>query len=266
MIYMTDQFRSDERVFRRPLTLSRILWDNLLLSGSFSATSEDEGFEAERAQSMDTVSWWRPAAGATLTATFTAAEIDCVAIAAHSIGSEGVTATVQVYTGGSWVNAHDPISPETDTALMVAFRPVTATGVRVTLSGQALIGVLAAGKMLVMPQPAYSEIPALDLVRSTTFETNKSVTGQIMGRSITSTSRPFQATWAHIAEDWTRKNFLPFMLSARELPFFAALRPEGYPDDVGYVLTSRDIVPERMGIKNLMRVQVQGEAHVGPTE
>jgi hypothetical protein len=266
MIYMTDEYQADAVVFGRPLTHSRILWNNLLLSGSFSATSEVEGFEAERAQSMDTVSWWQPTAGGTLTATFAAAEVDCVAIAAHTIGSEGVTATVQVFAGGVWQNAHDPISPDTDAALMVAFRAVTATGVRVTLSGQALIGVLSAGKMLAMQQAAYTEIPALEMVRATSFDTNRSVTGQIMGRSIAATSRPFQATWAHIKEDWARAELLPFILSARENPFFAALSPQGYPDDVGYVLTSRDIIPERMGVRNMLRVQVQGEAHVGPTE
>lgn len=264
MIYMTDQFRSDERVFRRPLTLSRILWDNLLLSGSFTATSEDEGFEAERAQSMDTVSWWRPAAGATLTATFTAADIDCVAIAAHTIGSEGVTATVQVYTGGSWVNAHDPISPETDAAIMVAFRPVTATGVRVTLSGQAIIGVLAAGKMLVTECQPTTDVLPLSLIRATEYQTNRSVTGQFMGRSMTATTRPFSVSWPFLRRSWYEANFLPFALAARENPFFLAIRPGHDASDVAYALTSDDVNPTRNGL--YLAATLNGEAHVGPTE
>lgn len=265
MIYMTDEYAADAAVFGYPTTHSRILWDNVLSAATFAATSEKEGFEAERAQTPDTVSWWWPAAAGTLTATLPSpAEIDGIAIAAHTCGSSGVTVTVSGLIDGDWVQLHDPISPDDDEPIMVAFRLAEVDAVRVALSAPARIGVFHAGAMLEMPQPAYNSLPPLALIRSTTYETNKSQTGQFMGRSVASSSRPFEASWSHLTEAWVRDEFLPFALAARNAPFFIALRPAGYPTDVGYVLTSDDTAPSRMGIRDYLQLSLKGEAHVGP--
>lgn len=262
MIHLTDGY---EAAAAMPLTHSRILWDNLLVTATFSATSEREGFEADRAQTPDTVSWWWPEVAGSLTATLAAAAgIDGIAIAAHSIGSSGATVTISGHVDGDWVQLHDPISPADDEPIMVAFEAAEVEAVRIALSAPARVGVLYAGAMLEMPQPAYNSLPPLALIRSTTYETNKSQTGQFMGRSISSSSRPFEASWSHLTEAWVRGVFLPFALAARKTPFFIALRPAGYPTDVGYVLTSDDTAPARIGVRDFLQVALKGEAHVGP--
>ncbi|VDC31428.1 hypothetical protein [Pseudogemmobacter humi] len=264
MIWMTEGYQAKAAVFSQPLTHARILWDNVLAGAVFSATSEREGFEAARAQSADTVSWWWPAVAGTLTATFAAVDIDGIGIAAHTLGSAGVTVTAEARIGGVWTALHDPISPKDDAPIMIAFEKVTADAVRIFLSSPARVGVLCAGAMLEMPRPGYTQLPPLALMRATTYETNKSQTGQFMGRSIVSTSRPFQATWDHLPEDWMRNSFDRFARAAREVPFFVALRPARFPSDVGYVLTSQDVIPERMGMVDLMSVTIVGEAHAEP--
>lgn len=262
MIYATERYVV---AAAWPLTHSRILWDNVLAEATFSATSEQEGFEAERAQAPDTVSWWWPVVAGSLDATLpAAAEIDGIGIAAHTIGSIGATVTLSGYVDGDWVQLHDPITPPDDEPIIVAFEMAEVEAVRLTLSAPARIGVLYAGAMLEMPQPAYNSLPPLALIRSTTYETNKSQTGQFMGRSVASSSRPFEATWSHLPETWVRCQFQPFALAARTAPFFVALRPAGYPTDVGYVLTADDPAPSRMGIVDLLQVSIKGEAHVGP--
>ncbi len=264
MIYMTDEYQADETVLGWPLTHSRILWDNLLEDAAFSAGAVREGFEAPRAQSPDTVSWWWPTAAGVLTGVMPAArEIDCCAIAAHTIGSAGVSVTISARVAGIW-RVVQQASPLDDEPMMLAFRAVTADAMRVAITGPAMVGVIYAGKLMVMPQPAYTALPPLALIRSTSYQTSKSVTGQFMGRSVESTSRPFEVNWSHLKEAWVREHFVPFILAAREAPFFIALRPGRYPTDVGYALTSGDIVPERMGVKDYMQVQINAEAHAGP--
>lgn len=265
MIYMTDEYAADAAVFGYPTTHSRILWDNVLSAATFTATSEKEGFEAERAQTPDTVSWWWPAAAGTLTATLPSpAEIDGIAIAAHTIGSSGVTVTVSGQIDGDWVQLHDPISPDDDEPIMVAFRLAEVDAVRVALSAPARIGVFYAGAMLTVAHQPTLDAPPLSLIRSTTYETNRSQTGQFMGRSEVRSSRPISVTWPFLRRSWYRDHFEPFARAARKAPFFVAIRPGYYPDDVGYVLTSEDMNPTPAGRPHDLSVTLRGEAHVGP--
>lgn len=265
MIYMTNGYISSEEAAGRPVTRARILWDNVLADAAFSSPSAREGFDAVNARATDTASWWWPEAGATLTMTLAAAAyIDCVAIASHTIGSAGATATVQALVAGAWQTVHPAIAPADDDVVMVLFPGVTATAVRITLSASARIGVVYAGPAMAMPQMVYASAPALALTFDTDYATNKSQTGQYLGRSVMASTRVFSATWTHLAEPWVRSDLLPFIKAARRDPFFVALRPWGYPEDVGYVWTSGDIVPQRMGVKNYMQAQVSGQAHVPP--
>lgn len=264
MIYRTTEYALDA------LNLARqnnavILWDNALAGATFTATSEREGFEAINAQATDTASWWWPAIAGTITMTLAGdTEIDGVGIAAHTLGTDGAGATVQGLISGVWTTLHPEIEPADNEAIMVMFRRVTVTAVRITLDAPARIGVVYAGPELVMPQRVYASGTPLNLVLSTSYETNKSQTGQFLGRSIIANARPFNPTWTHLTEAWVRSDFLPFILAARLDPFFAALRPDATPEDVGYIWTASDIVPQRMGVKNYMQVQISGEAHAGP--
>lgn len=265
MIYMTDEYRARAALFSWPLTHSRILWDNRLADAAFAATNEREGFEAERAQTPDTVSWWWPEAAGTLTATLLApAEIDGIGIAAHTIGSSGATITVSGLIDGDWVQLHDPISPTDDEPLMIAFRSADVAAVRVALSASARVGVLYAGAMLAVAHQPTVDAPPLSLIRSTTYETNRSQTGQFMGRSEVRSSRPVSVTWPFLRRSWYREHFEPFARAARKAPFFVAIRPGYYPDDVGYVLTSEDMNPIPAGRPHDLSVTLNGEAHVGP--
>ena len=264
MIYMTPEYEVESLPYY-PLNNARILWDNVLASATFTATSEIEGFEAANAQATDTASWWWPSVAGTLTMTLSgAASISSVGIAAHSLGGEGVGVTVQGLVGATWTTLHPEIVPDDNSAMMIMFASVTVTAVRLILDGSARIGVVYAGSEMIMPQRVYTAAPPLSMVISTEYQTNKSQTGQFMGRSIMANARPFDVSWTHLHETWVRSDFYPFILAARRDPFFVALRPAGYPDDVGYVWTSSDIVPARMGLKDFIEVQVSGTAHVEP--
>jgi hypothetical protein len=264
MIYMSDDFLAAVGVTRQPLNHSRILWLNLAAAADVTASSEAEGFEALRARSEDCYSWWIPTAPASLTIDFGAdVTLDCIALACHTLGSAGVTLTAEAWDGFGFVEVIDPISPGDDEAIMLAFDGVVTSAIRLSLDGIARIATVQAGVMLEMPRPGYSNLPPLMLQRSTQFNTNKSVRGTPLGTSIQSSSRQIQPRWRHLTETWVRAEFNAFARAAREHCFFLALRPGDQPEDVGYVWTTADITSERMGVVNLMQVQIAGEVLTG---
>ncbi|MBL3608202.1 phage head spike fiber domain-containing protein [Rhodovulum sulfidophilum] len=70
-----------------PMTHARILWDRL--TGTVSATSEVEGFEAELANTVETNSWWKSASiNSSWRLDFGGpALVDAIGVAAHNLGS-----------------------------------------------------------------------------------------------------------------------------------------------------------------------------------
>lgn len=70
-----------------PMTHARILWDRL--TGTVSATSEVEGFEAELADTVETNSWWKPSSiNSSWRLEFGGpALVDAIGVAAHNLGS-----------------------------------------------------------------------------------------------------------------------------------------------------------------------------------
>lgn len=264
MIYWSGAYEATAAISRADMRHARILWDNRLADATFASPDERDGFAAINARATDTASWWWPAAGATLTMTLAeAAYIDCIAIAAHTLGSAGASITVQAQVGGEWQAVYPTIAPADDEAVMILFQEVLATAVRITLSASARIGVVYAGLALVMPQMVYGDATPLHVTLDTEYRTNQSQTGQFLGRSIVANSRPVDVTWTHLHEAWVREALLPFILAARRAPFFAALRPKTQPEDVGYIWTGSDIKPQRMRLRDFMQVQVSGTAHMG---
>ncbi|PTW43891.1 phage head spike fiber domain-containing protein [Rhodovulum kholense] len=87
-----------------PMTHARILWDRL--TGTVSATSAAEGFEAALAATVETNSWWQPvAAPASWQIEFASAQtVDAIGIGAHTLGSSGASARVEYLSGSALGN------------------------------------------------------------------------------------------------------------------------------------------------------------------
>ena len=143
MIYWSGAYGATAELSATDMRHARILWDNQLADATFASADERDGFEAVNARATDTASWWWPEAGATLTMTLAAAAyIDCIGIAAHTIGGAGATITAQVQVAGSWQTVYPAITPADDEAVMILFQEVLATAVRITLSASARVGVV----------------------------------------------------------------------------------------------------------------------------
>jgi hypothetical protein len=239
-----------------PLTHSRIGIDNIARSGTVDASSEAAGFPAIAAANPLTYefwkptafpAWWRVDAGADVT-------VDYVGIAAHNLGTSGITVEVQSSDDNSTWTTVDTHTPTSDVPIMFLFAPVTARYWRITVTGEAVIGAVYIGKVIEMQRAAFAGINPIDLSRRTVIRPNRSEGGQWLGRSVIREGSFTSVGFRHLTNAWYRANFDPFVEEARSYPFFFAWRPEGYPDSVGYVWTQGDIVPTTMGIKDFLEV------------
>jgi len=240
--------------YPEPMSHSRILYASL--SGTITASSEVEGFEAVLAGTPQTYSFWRPIeAPASWEIDFGVDQtVDCVGIAAHELSGQALG--VDTWDGLAWVPQLD-VEPQDGGAIVLLFAPVVTQKVRVRVDGlEAAIGVIYVGQALRMQRKEYLNLGQIDLKRQTEFEVNVSQGGQWLGRSIARIGLRASYTWTLLTDAWYLANMEAFSLSARELPFFLAARPLDYPAETVFAWVEADIQPQRMGVRDMCSVTI----------
>lgn len=243
-----------------PMTHARIL--HTPLSGTISATSTVEGFEAANAGNPNTYSYWKPAVtpaswviefGATRT-------VDAVGVGAATIA--GRTVAVATYAGGVWTYRATAVAADNG-ALVHLFAPVACERVLVEVSGAVpVIGVIYAGRAMVMPRREFTGLGQLLHSRRTEFEQNVSEGGQWLGRSVARISTQTQFAWEYLDAAFVRDELDPFSRAAAVRPFFLAPMPGRVAADCHLAWVREDIRPQRMGVKGFQRVAFDATGHV----
>jgi len=246
-----------------PLTHARIAHSgNWVAGGTSSATSTDADFFVDGPETSLTYEKWRAgSSSATWTYTFGgSATVDYICIGAHNFGTIGATITLQALVSAVWTTVGSG-TISSNMPIFSIFEPVSATGVRVTISGGVgEIGVLKAGSALQMQQPIYGGHSPLDLSRMTIFRSNLSSTGEFLGRTKLRTAFSTSFSWTEITADWVRDNWRPFQLAAEEEPFFIAWRPIDF-SEVGLCYVDGMSPPSNQGVRNFMALNLDVMAY-----
>ena len=242
-------------------THARIGWRDVITSLTASSAASDAPVSS--ALSWQTYERWRPTSSpATLTATFDAAPIDYIGVAAHTLSeTDGVTFEVQV--GGTWSEVLPGViagmeAADNEAIMLLMDRREGCTGVRISFaySGDApTVGKISAGLALTTYRPFYGGHSPAMLSRNTRKQPNVSEGGEWLGASIIRQGRSTSVAWEHIPANWYRLYFDKFVHHARRYPFFFAWNPSRFPDCV-YAMATDDVQPANMGIRDLMSVSM----------
>lgn len=242
-----------------PLTHGRICGQSVLPSGTVVAASEKTGFEGVNVADPREHNFWRPgSANTTLTVTLPEVrKLSYIALAAHNLGSLGVTVRIEVSDGlGGFDNASGHIAPADDTPFIYLFKEIETDLFRLRFKQDiATIGVVYAGEAIEVPVRAYTSIgtPA-NIARKTEFDVNRTSSGAFVGRSVRRDRNVAPYPIEHVSEYWVQNTLDPFIEDAILNPYFLAENPHQYPDATQYKWAEKDIMPKRMGVKNLMSV------------
>lgn len=269
----------------RPLRNSRIGYDNNVTESNVTATAV-AGFPASALGNPLTYELWKPPvfpatidvdAGRQVT-------VDYVGLGVHHLGGCKVTVSSSV-NGSDYTEVAEAVLVR-DRAAMMLFEAVTARYWRLDIEGWAIeptllldfvnqeysvgdytdvanafLGVLFIGQALQMERSFYGNYTPAPYSKDTEIRPTRSEGGQWLGRSVVRKGFVNDYSYRHLAADWVRDTFEPFIDHAVTLPFFISWRPEGYADEVLYGQVENDIQPSNMGIRNLMQVSFQVKAH-----
>jgi hypothetical protein len=240
------------------LNNARILWDVV------AGTATGDGTGPALAANDYTFQRWVPGAGAVswVLTLATAADVDCMFIAAHNLSGVEVT----ISTSPDLVTAYTSrvvVTPADNSAIAALFSDgsgdaISAQRIMVSLddgTGVA-VGVIRAGVALQMASPFYSGHTPTTLARKTEAQQQFSESGQWLGRQIKRRAIIGSYGWTHLPRDWYAANFEPFALTLPLYPFGIAGNPAKMTDDVAWCWVKDDPKPSLMGVKNLMKVDL----------
>lgn len=240
-----------------PLNHARIGYQNFVPSATVTPSTEATGFEADSIQNQLTYEFWRPTAmpadvvidmGANKT-------VNYVGMAAHTLGSDAVSVAASYSTDGVSYTAIDATASPTDnSAIMLLFTPVSARYIKLAFTGASVfsLGVVYVGQTLDMYRPFYSGHTPDAMARRTVVKPTKSIGGQWLGRSVSRQGFTNSYAWKNIPINWYRNNVDPFAVSCQKYPFFIAWNILEEPEDLLYAWTSKDIMPQLSGTRDLV--------------
>ena len=243
-----------------PLNYARIGYDNALVNGAASATSDN--INSAKMLTPSTYDKWRPTTDSVATLVGTLKQCNYVGIAAHNLGADGVTLTVKVSDGGTYTTVYSQLVT-TDNALFIRFVEGTYSNVELTLTGSltAEIGVVFLGLELEMMRPIFTGHKPANLNATDVMTPQISDGGQFLGKQIVRQGYATAAEFQHLTDEWYRDKFQPFVEHAKVRPYFWAWNLLESPDDVVYGWTNSNIGCSYMGIRNWLQVSFDIEAH-----
>jgi hypothetical protein len=167
-----------------------------------------------------------------------------------------------------WAELVGEYEPTDDAPLLFRWSPQSLAAVRLKIAeggspaafaATPRAAVLYAGALLVMPRGLSGDTHApIALQRTRRMLTNRSETGQFIGRYVLSQSRSTGYQFQFLDEDFYRSEMDPFLDAASaETPFFAAWKPQEEPADVGYCWLTSDPEPTRHRPTGTMAVTLQ---------
>jgi hypothetical protein len=232
----------------------------LLTDDTSTVTVSSESGDNVRENAYDGLTWdyWQPSI---LPATLkvdaaTAADVDYVGIASHTLGTSGNTVDIQYSDDDSNWTTEQTIQPDNDEPVMALFTKSAHRYWRLRITGGTppLMGVVNIGKVLEMQQRYYVDSTPLPMARTATMLPTRSERGQYLGRSLRRTGVETEVSFEHLGAAWYRQHMEPFVKHALTGGYFFAWYPSKYPKEVGYVWTNEPIVPENTGPGDYMAV------------
>lgn len=176
------------------------------------------------------------------------APVDYLAVARHTIFTQGGAVKLQHDPGGGYVDLPNSIyTPPDDSPFMVIFDAVTSTKFKLVVSGLAAaaeLAVVSFGARLQLERGAQAGFTSPMWGRRDTIRPATSEGGEMIGRSLIRTGSSGQLALAHLTESWLRAYFDPFVQHAREKPWFFLWNGQDYPTEVALLQTTSTPRPE----------------------
>jgi hypothetical protein len=194
-----------------------------------------------------------------------AKSIATVCVAAHTLS--GYDVAVQYWTGAAWANVVAATTIPDNSPIMWIFLAQSATQFRIYISagpGLPEVGVMQMGNLMQLPISIFGNHLPIEYGRQTMLRSNKSDTGEFLGRTKQRVMLAASASWQYLPRTWVDTYWEGFQQAVESEPFFIAWRPSD-SQSVGYCQVDEVPSAQFMGVVDYMTatVNLRGLADYG---
>lgn len=238
--------------------LPAVGYHNVVRSDSIVADTQEANFPASNLANPATHLEWRAADDSEQYITITTNEvdpIDYVGIARHNLGTAEIPVSIEANIDAVWTEIVEEVMLPNDEPVMFRFDAASYSQVRIRLqagSDSARAAVVYVGKLLDLERKVYVGHTPLTDARKIDVVSNRSVSGNFLGRIVLGEGRESTIPLSLFTPAWYRANMREFLEAAQEIPFFFAWRPGTYPLEVGFCDLMADPMPAPAGPSNLI--------------
>ena len=241
-------------------------YNNLLESGTVSASTEATGYEKENAFDWLTYDWWKPTA---VTAYLTvdmgsATACDYFALAGHDLGTQGAGVVLQYSTDNFAADINDAfttLTPSDDSVIFQSFTSQSKRYWRVKLTtAVASLGTVAFGERLDMPEGMGVGFIPPTMSFDDDVTNNRAHGGAYLGRSVLREGASGSISFDLLTPAFVRSDWMPFIEHARSKPFFLSWDETNYSGEAAYCWTDGAITPPKYSHTNYMSASLKYKA------
>ena len=237
---------------------------NLLAEGTITDALLPSGAPRADAVTQDTSEYWEPTGTSTLRSTLGSAQTAAVCfIAAHTLGSEGRTLTVE-RLDGTWQTI-TTYAPTNDDPFAIIFPDESRNGFGIGVNGACQIGIAWIGPRLVIPGgvvPDYVPVWAAERLEKFPGVTRR---GHFRGQRIERAGASLSAQFMPVPHSFALTDMAGFRDHYNEGNAFVwAAAPSVFPRDIAYCWADQD---KTLGMSiraagTLVNLSMQMEAYV----
>lgn len=239
-------------------------YQNLVTAGNISSTTANASFPVVNLSNPATYLRWKGTsivADEYITMALATADLcDYVGIARHNFATAQIPVSLELFIGGIWTQVVAPFIPPNDGPILMRFTPQSIVSARIRLQHNAVVpfaAVVYAGRLLISQRRLYVGHTPLTYGQITKITSGRSENGQFLGRIQISGSSKSTVDLKDMTPDWYRTNMAPFIVAAREIPFFFAWRPLTYPNEVGFAWITNDPQMQNQRSNGMVKVTIE---------
>jgi hypothetical protein len=218
-------------------SVPRLCYQNIVTSGTVTATSEKAGFPDSNMSNSSTQFGWEASTTADQTITIDNSdrlEIDYIGIARHNLSQSGLEVRVrfEAVTVIDW----QPVSD--NQTILFLFTVATPDTIYIDIRGitnAAKVSVVYAGQSLQLERNIYVGHTPINYGRDRTVVTGVSQSNEYLGEITLSQSLSNSVSLSNLTPAWYRESLDPFFAQSPRKPCFFAWYPSKYKTEVGYV-------------------------------
>jgi hypothetical protein len=220
--------------------LPTILWNNLLLGKTLTASTEAVNYPKENIRTENTVKSWRPTAlPATLSVDLTASTaVDSFALVGHDCGTKGNTIELQSSPNNSIWTTRCTVVPTDNTTILGLFASFSARYWRINISGGTAptISVFMLSQRFNMPAGVKPPYTPVWLAQDFDLLTGMTMGGQFLGNRVLRKGGRTAISLVALETNFVSTTLQPFREHYNSgKAFVFASSPSVFAKDVGYV-------------------------------